>query len=325
MDCSWRQIANARFEQDGIWKRASACSRQTELCHIIPRSVSGLAITTKRQIDLLTAGHHNNDYRSARRNMPKEWALITGASSGLGSEFARVLAAKNINLVLVARRADPMERLAAELRKRMQIEVAVLPLDISAIGSTATLERDLDARGISPTILVNNAAFGLNGEFLGQDSSNLEEMLRLDILSLVSLTHAFARKMTAAGHGHILLVASLAAYQPGPLMAVYAAAKSFVLSFGEALHVELAPKVNVTVVSPGLMETEFFGIANYTPKKSLRLSILPASVVAERGVKAMFDRKPSVVIGKINKVSAFSTRFFSRHVAAVLGYRMTKE
>ena len=206
----------------------------------------------------------------------------------------------------------------------MNIEVAVLPLDISA-PNAAVLEHDLDAKGISPTILVNNAAFGYSGSFLAQEAAKVEEMLRLDILGLVSFTHAFARRMTAAGHGHILLVASLAAYQPVPLMAAYAAAKSFVLSFGEALHVELAPKINVTVVSPGLMETEFFGIANYPPKESLKASMLPANVVAERGVKAMFDRKPSVVVGKINKVAAFSTRFFSRHVAALLGYRMSKE
>ena len=183
----------------------------------------------------------------------------------------------------------------------------------------------MDSRGILPTILVNNAAFGFSGEFLGQEAASLEEMLRLDILNLVSLTHTFARKMATAGHGHILLVASLAAYQPVPLMAAYAAAKSFVLSFGEALHVELAPKINVTVVSPGLMETEFFGVANYKPKDSLKASMLPASVVAARGVKAMFDRKPSIVIGKINNVSAFSTRFFSRHMLALLGHRMTKD
>ncbi len=257
--------------------------------------------------------------------MARQWALVTGASSGLGSEIARVLAARSINLVLVARRAEPMERLAAELIERTQVEVVVLPLDIASPNSAATLLRELDARAISPTILVNNAAFGLSGEFLGQEGSKIEEMLRLDVLSLVSLTHAFARRMAGAGHGYVLLIASLAAYQPVPLMAAYAAAKSFVLSFGEALHVELAPKVSVTVASPGLMETEFFSIANYTPKDSLKASMLPARVVAERAVKAMFDRKPSIVIGKINRVSAFSTRFFSRHVAALLGYRMAKE
>ena len=257
--------------------------------------------------------------------MGKQWALITGASSGLGTEFARVFAARNINVILVARRAEPMERLAAELRERGQSEVVVVPLDIATPNSAAVLAGELDARGISPTILVNNAAFGLSGEFLKQDAARIEEMLRLDVLSLVSLTHTFAQRMAAAGQGSILLVASLAAYQPVPLMAAYAAAKSFVLSFGEALHVELGPRVNVTVVSPGLMETEFFRIANYTPKASLKPSMLPARVVAERAVKAMFRRRPSVVVGKINRVSAFSTRLLSRHVAALLGYRMAKE
>ena len=257
--------------------------------------------------------------------MAKQCAVITGASSGLGREFARVLAARGIDLVLVARRADPMEHLAAELRERAKIDVSVVPLDLSAPDCATTLERELRSQGISPDILINNAAFGLTGEFVGQAPERVEEMLRLDILALVSLTQLFARRMAAAGHGHILLVASLAAYQPIPLMAAYGAAKSFVLSFGEALHVELAPKVNVTVLSPGLMETEFLQVANFKPKASLRPSMVAASVVAERGVKAMFARKPSVVIGKINRLSAFSTRFFSRHTAAVLGYRMAKE
>ena len=257
--------------------------------------------------------------------MAKQWAVVTGASSGLGREFATVLADRNINLVLVARRAEPMEQLAAELRRRAEVSVSVVPLDLSVPDCAAILERELRSRDIWPDILINNAAFGLAGEFRDQAAERIEEMLRLDVLSLVSLTHLFARKMAAAGHGHILLVASMAAYQPTPLMAAYGAAKSFVLSFGEALHVELAPKVNVTVVSPGLMETEFFGVANYTPKASLRPSMVAPSVVAEQGVKAMFARRPSVVIGKINRLSAFSTRFFSRHVAAVLGYRLTKE
>ena len=257
--------------------------------------------------------------------MTKQWALITGASSGLGTEFAKVFAAKNINLVLVARRAEPMEKLASALREHTRVEVAVVPLDLSAPDAAAVLERELDAKGILPTILVNNAAFGLSGEFLRQTPEKIDEMLRLDILSLVGLTHTFAQKMAKAGGGHILLVASLAAYQPVPLMAAYAAAKSFVLSFGEALRVELAPKVNVTVVSPGLMETEFLTVADFTPNESVKASILPAAVVAERAVKAMFGRKSGVVIGKINRISAFSTRFLSRHFAAKLSYRMAKQ
>ena len=257
--------------------------------------------------------------------MAEQWAVITGASSGLGKEFARVLAGRKINLVLVARRADPMERLAAELRTLTKVDISVVTLDLSALDCAATLERELRSRNITADILINNAAFGLTGDFLDQEPERIEEMLRLDILGLVSLTHLFARRMATAGHGHILLIASLAAYQPTPLMAAYGAAKSFVLSFGEALHVELAPKVNVTVASPGLMETEFFSVAKYTPKASLRPSMVAASVVAEQAVKAMFARRSSVVIGKINRLSAFSTRFFSRHVAALLGYRMTKE
>jgi uncharacterized protein len=182
------------------------------------------------------------------------------------------------------------------------------------------LERDLAARDISPTILVNNAAFGLSGRFLGQQATRLDETLRLYLLSLVSLSHAFARRMEAAGNGHILLVTSLAAYQPVPSMAAYAAAR-VLYSLSERRSTLNLPQRSMygrVACSDGNCA---FNIANYTPRKSLKPNMLPASVLAESGVKAMFARKPSVVVGKITNVSAFSTRFFSRHVAALLGCR----
>jgi uncharacterized protein len=135
----------------------------------------------------------------------------------------------------------------------------------------------------------------------------------------------FGRQMRERGRGHIVLVGSLAAYQPTPLMAVYGAAKHFILALGEALQVELAPTVSVTVVSPGLMETEFSKVSGYTPKESLKISIMAARDVAEAGIDAMYKRKPSVVVGRLNQVAAFSTRFFSRHTQAKLVYQMSKD
>ena len=136
----------------------------------------------------------------------------------------------------------------------------------SAAASALNLQRRLDERNIEPNILINNAAFGLSGEFLAQEPERLREMLSLDILTLTELTHLFGKRMAARGSGHILLVASLAAYQPDPLLAAYGAAKHFVLALGIALHVELAPKVGVTVVSPGLMDTEFNDVSGFRPK-----------------------------------------------------------
>ena len=256
--------------------------------------------------------------------MTKRVALITGASSGLGAQFARALARRKINLVLVARRAEPMERLAEELRKQDGVEVLVQPMDLALPGAAATLAKRLDELELAPDILVNNAAFGLSGNFLDQDPERIREMLQLDILSLVELTHEFGRRMKQGSGGNILLVGSLAAYQPDPLLAAYGAAKAFVLSFGEALHVELAPKVGVTVVSPGLMETEFFQVSGYEPRASLKASMIPASEVAEAGVRAMLAGKSSTVIGRMNKMAAFASSLLPRHTSAKLTYRMSR-
>ena len=253
-----------------------------------------------------------------------EWALVTGASSGLGKEFARSLASRNCNLVLVARREEPMQSLAAELRQEHAVEVIVEPIDLSSAGSPQALQSRLDERRIEPAILINNAAFGLGGEFLTQDVERVREMLSLDVLTLTELTHLFGKRMAARGRGHILLVASLAAYQPDPLLAAYGAAKHFVLALGVALHVELAPRVTVTVVSPGLMDTEFNEVSGFRPSAALRPSIVSPAKVAEAGLKAMFAGKSSVVVGKLNRLTAFSSRFTSRHLQAKLTYRMSK-
>ena len=254
----------------------------------------------------------------------EQWALVTGASSGLGKEFARALASRKYKLVLVARRREPMEALAAELRQQYAIEVVVEGIDLSAAASPVELQRRLDGRGIELDILVNNAAFGLSGEFLTQEPDRLREMLTLDILTLTELTHLFGKRMAARGAGHILLVASLAAYQPDPLLAAYGAAKHFVLALGVALHIELAPRVVVTVVSPGLMDTEFNEVSGFRPKASLKPSIVLPAKVAEAGLKAMFAGKSSVIVGKLNRLTAFSHRFTSRHLQAKLTYRMSK-
>jgi hypothetical protein len=218
-----------------------------------------------------------------------------------------------------------MERLADELRKQNKVDVLVQPIDLTSAGTVAALAERLDELDLVPDILVNNAAFGLSGRFLDQDPQRIREMLQLDILSLVELTHTFARRMVERNGGNILLVGSLAAYQPDPLLAAYGAAKAFVLSFGEALHVELAPKVGVTVVSPGLMETEFFQVAGYQPKESLKRSMMPASEVAEAGVKAMLSGKSSTVVGRLNKLGAFMSTMLPRRVSAKLVYRISKD
>lgn len=249
-------------------------------------------------------------------NVGGEWALVTGASSGLGVEFARSLAAKGYNLILTARRADPMNSLAHELREQCKVDVVVEPLDISAPDAPAALIDMLSARGIELDILVNNAGFGLFGRFLENDEDKLRQMLQVDVIALTELSLLAARRMKARGRGHVLLVASVAANNPTPLYAAYGAAKAYVLSLGEALNVELAPEVNVTVLSPGLMDTGFLGVAGQKPSPLMVRNMIKPVDAVKIGLEAMFARKSSVITGRLNRFAAFINRFISRRAQA---------
>ncbi len=252
------------------------------------------------------------------------WAVVTGASSGLGIALAAGLAQRGHNLVLVARREQPMRELASQLERGHPIKVVVHPLDLGEPDGAVTLQQRLDADGIEVDVLVNNAAFALSGPFLDQGPERLRAMLQLNIVALTELTHAFARRMARRGRGHILLVGSIGAYQPSPLAAAYSAAKAYVLSLGVALHVELAPNVVVTVLSPGLMDTEFHEVAGYTVKPSMRRTVLPTERVAAIGLDAMFAGRSSVVAGRLNRIGAFSTRLMSRSLQARMVYKISK-
>ncbi|WP_428394017.1 SDR family NAD(P)-dependent oxidoreductase [Lichenicoccus sp.] len=255
----------------------------------------------------------------------QNWALVTGASSGLGVALATALAARQSNLILVARREGPMRELAARLRDTFGVEAVVEAIDLSEANAAAALADRLDKRGVQVDILVNNAAFGLAGAFVEHDPERLRSMLSLDIVALTELTQLFGKRMAARGHGHILLVASLAAYQPTPLLAAYGAGKAYVLAFGMALHVELAPKVGVTVLTPGLMNTGFNEVSGFKPKAgALQRTVLAPASVAEIGLDALFAGKSSVVAGRLNGIMAFSTRLMSRHQQAKMVLRMSK-
>lgn len=253
-----------------------------------------------------------------------QWALVTGASSGLGIEFAKALAARRTNLILAARRKEPMQRLAVELTEQFGVEIIVEAIDLSEPNSAAVLQHRLSERGVEPDILINNAAFGLSSPFIDHKPDRLRAMLQLDVITLTELTHVLGKRMVDRGRGHILLVASMAAYQPTPTLSAYGAAKAFVLSFAEALHVELAPKVGVTVLSPGLMDTGFFEVSGYQPQASMRRTMLSPAKVAAIGLQAMFAGKSHVIAGRLNRMMAFSGRFFSRHMQAKMVFQMSK-
>jgi short-subunit dehydrogenase len=248
-------------------------------------------------------------------DLSNRWALVTGASSGFGVQFAQLLADRKANLVLVARRTEPMEALAKELRHRHAVQVVVEGMDLARTGAAADLKSRLDARRIPVDVLVNNAGYGLYGAFLGQPLEKITNMLRLNMITVTELTHICARDMVQRGSGHILLTASLLGYQAVPGFAAYAATKAYVLLLGEALHQELAPHgVSVTALCPGSTETSFGEVAGQKLSPLVRLMTIEPRRVAVAGVEAMFRRRATVVPGFLNKATVFFDRLVPRRM-----------
>ncbi|MGY8638523.1 SDR family oxidoreductase [Bradyrhizobium sp. 14AA] len=249
----------------------------------------------------------------ATNSFAGKWALITGASSGLGLEFADILAAQKVNLVLAARRREPMEKLASDLRGKYGVDVLVEAINLAAPGAASRLKSSLDARSVTIDILVNNAGFGLHGDFLDTPIEQTANMIQLNITTLTELTHLFGRDMAQRRSGHILLIASLLAFQAVPSYAAYAATKAYVLAFGEALHDELRSHgVVVTSLCPGHTATGFDAAAGATASSLLRLLTMKPRPVAASGIRALMQGKATVIAGLSNKMAAFSNRLTPR-------------
>ncbi|MET0617607.1 MAG: SDR family oxidoreductase [Luteibacter sp.] len=253
----------------------------------------------------------------------KGWALITGASSGLGRDFVMALAEQGWNVVLTARRAEPMERLADEVRSRHKVQAHVEALDLAAEGAAAQLKSRLDARDIAIGTLVNNAGHGLTSEFLDAPVEGINAMLRLNVVGLTEVTHVFANDMARRGGGKVMLVASVAAFQPCPRFAAYAATKAYVLSLGEALHTEFkARNVVVTVLSPGVTDTGFFDAAGEPPNAMMKRMMMKPREVVDVGLAAMAAGRSGVVAGRANRVMVLLSRLFPRQQLSRITYRM---
>lgn len=245
-------------------------------------------------------------------------ALITGASSGIGAAFARELAAKGSNLVLVARRLDRLEDLGSELTKRHGVKVLVVALDLTAESAIPTLETEIKNQGLKIDLLINNAGFGTSGEFETEDLARVFSEIDLNVKVLVGLTHSLIHGMLERREGAVINVASTAAFQPVPTMAVYGATKAFVLSFSEALWAEFEGRgVRVLALCPGGTETDFFEIAGSKGTGAKRQT--PAAV-AEFAISALSTKnvKPSLVSGTRNKVLSFIPRLVSRRLMTKL-------
>jgi hypothetical protein len=239
--------------------------------------------------------------------MPRPVTLITGASAGLGAEFARACARRGEALLLVARRRERLEALAAELGG-----AEVIAADLSEPGAPRRLLDEAAARGLAVSTLINNAGFGLYGPFLDQTAERQAEMVDLNVRALTELTRMVLPDMAARGEGAILNVASTAAFQAGPNMAVYFATKAYVLSLTEALHQEMkGTGVKVSALCPGPTATEFGAVAGVSGSSFAKLSTDAASVVAA-GLKGLDANKAIVIPGLMNKVTAQSGRIIPR-------------
>ena len=239
-----------------------------------------------------------------------EVTLVTGASAGLGAEFARQLSAKGQRLVLVARRKDRLEALAGELGNARTVE-----MDLSQPGATALLMANLAKHGESVELLVNNAGFGLAGAFAELEGLRQREMIDLNCGALMELAHAVLPGMIERRSGGILNVASTAAFQPGPGMAVYFATKAFVLSFSEALHDEAKPHgVKVSCLCPGPTRTEFRSVSGFDPKGRLAKISADSPSVVRAGLKGLERNQAVVVPGLANKIISQVNRFAPRSV-----------
>jgi uncharacterized protein len=250
-------------------------------------------------------------------------ALVTGASSGLGADFARELARRGAALTVVARREDRLRSLRRELADAHGVEVEVVALDLNQAGAPDRLLADAQARRQPVDVLVNNAGFGLYGPFSELDWERERAMLELDVIVPVHLAKLFLPGMLERRRGWVLNVASIGAYQPSPLYASYSAAKSFILNFTEALSYELRGSgVVATAVSPGVVATEFLQVAGQRPTRYQRLARMDSPSVASIAVDAMLKGRPSLVPGRLNAVSVWSNRLLPRRASAALAHRL---
>ena len=250
-------------------------------------------------------------------------ALVTGASSGLGTEFAVQLARRGADVVLVARREERLRELADRIHADHGVTATPVALDLAEPAAPTALRRILDERGISIQTLVNNAGFGMKGPFAEADPDRLAAMLQLNVTAVVGLTREFLPDLETDGRGALINVASTAAYQPCPNMALYGATKAFVLSFTEAIAYETRHSgLRVLCISPGATRTEFFEVVG-TEEAAVGRFQSPEQVVSL--ALRELDRRTvpaSVVAGRLNALTAKSVGFVPRRAALSLSGRL---
>ncbi len=239
--------------------------------------------------------------------------LITGASSGIGRELARLFAADGSRLVLVARQQDKLAELAAELAGKHQTQAQLIPADLSRPGSAGEVADALAQRHVDVDVLVNNAGFGAHGTVAGIGADRQADVINVNVVALTQLTALLLPAMLERRRGAILNVASTAAFQPGPHQAVYCATKSYVLSFTEALAEETRGSgVRVSCLAPGATDTGFAAQAGLTGTRLFRFGAMDAARVARAGHRGLRRGKTLIIPGAGNRILAFTTRLTPR-------------
>jgi hypothetical protein len=245
------------------------------------------------------------------------YALITGASSGIGKSLAEKFAREKINLVLVARNRARLEELALEIKKNYGVSALAIAKDLSQPSAPREIAAELEKNFIEADILVNNAGFNVYGEFAGTDFADELAMIQVNIIALAGLTKLLMPGMVKNKFGKILNIGSTGSFAPGVYNSVYCATKAFVLSFSEALAEELKGSgVSVTALCPGATETEFAQRAGMEKVKIFRGKTMSAEKVAEIGFASLIKGERTIVPGILNKLLVFSLRFSPRVLTA---------
>lgn len=254
-------------------------------------------------------------------------ALITGASKGIGKEFAKVFASKNCNLVLVARSGDELQKLKEFIVQKYNVSVHLIVKDLFTANAVQEVFEEIHYNNIDIDYLVNNAGFGDYGEFVSTNWERYNNMINLNINVLTHLCKLFISDWKGRKEGKIINISSTAAFQPGPMMAVYFATKSYVLHFSEAIAKELENSgITVTAVCPGPTSTEFGSESGMSASKLVKnVKILDAADVARQSYDAMMRGKPVIINGGMNKIAPFFIRFLPRKWVTQLSYNIMRE
>lgn len=250
-------------------------------------------------------------------------ALVTGASSGIGTQYAEYLASQQINLILVARSQDKLDAIAHHLRQTYAVQVTVIVLDLSVSGAALQLYNAIDEQHLSVDILINNAGFGKWAEFLDQPLSVYDDMIMLNMNTLTQLSYLFLPHMLKQHKGIVINIASTGAFQPLPYIAVYGATKAFVLSLTEAIGKEYEDQgVQCIAVCPGNTETQFASVAQANTKG---MPVSSTKEVVLSTFKALDRQKMSIIVGMNNYLTALLPRFLSRKMILNIVSNMMKK